>query len=150
MGQRANINTSELLKNKEIIKLLGNIDCEILNSNKAESLYYSLPLIERIILEIYKLVPESNIESIEQGIMRTPVKIIEANEQVLPKELLEKIKTIYQDNGLRNKIFHPTGDALEIKVDFCEINKIILQLLEILIQKLETVSIGSFKEISFL
>lgn len=148
MDQSANINISELIKNKKVIELLGNIDYELLNSNKAESLYYSLPLIERIILEIYKLVPDSNIESFEQGIMRTPMKIMEANEEVLPKDLLENIKTIYKDDGLRNKIFHPTGDTLKIKVDFYEINKIIFRLLEILIQKLETISIVSFKRIS--
>ena len=57
------------IQNNDTIQLIGEIDIDLLNSNKVESLNYSFPLIERMILEIYKLVPESDVEHYEQGIM---------------------------------------------------------------------------------
>ena len=67
-------------QNEDTVKLIGEIDTEMLNRRDLiERLYYALPLVERMILEIFKLVPESDIEYYQQGIMRTPIEIIENN-----------------------------------------------------------------------
>ena len=53
-------------ENDETKRVIGQIDVEILHEEKVECLYYIFPLIEKMILEIFKLVPESDVEYIEQ------------------------------------------------------------------------------------
>ena len=80
------------IQNSDTINLIGDIDVDLLKLNKIESLNYSFPLIERMILEIYKLVPESDVEHYEQGIMKTPISIIDNNIEVLPENTINITK----------------------------------------------------------
>ena len=73
------------IKNSEFIKLfesdmtilkVGKIDMEVIYDESFYSLYYKFPLIERLVLEIYKLIPGTNIEMYEQGTMKTINSII--------------------------------------------------------------------------
>lgn len=134
------------IKNSEFIKLfesdmtilkVGKIDMEVIYDESFYSLYYKFPLIERLVLEIYKLIPGTNIEMYEQGTMKTINSIINNNKEfnlILP-DLKEMIDRYFYDpdDSPRNKIFHPIGDeTIEVKVDFEEINCIIAKLLALL------------------
>ncbi len=128
---------TELINNNQTDdtkKLIGCIDTNLLNSNKFESLYYSFPLIERMIVEIFKLVPDSDVEVYEQGIMRTTMEVIDANNKnnIISIGLVEKIKKYFGENGARNKIFHVESNEVAVNISFVEINQIIMELLEIL------------------
>ena len=90
----------------ETKKIIGEIDTKFLESDKPESMYYSFPLIEKMIIEIFKLVPDSDIEVYEQGTMRTPIEVINANNKnkVISDDLTKKIVKYFNDDGARNKI----------------------------------------------
>ena len=114
-------------------------------------MYYSFPLIERIVLEIYKLIPESDVEKYQQGVMKTTMSIIKLNNNILPEKTVELIKKYYDgENCLRNKLFHPKEKTLQITIDLDEINYLIMQLLSILREKLEENNIYEFKNIKYL
>ena len=66
----------DALENDETIKLIGKIDTAAIRKNNIESLYYEFPLIERVVLEIYKLLPLSDVEFYQQGTMRTIMEMI--------------------------------------------------------------------------
>ena len=72
----------KIYEDMETINLIGKIDTEFLNENRIECLYYIFPLIERIVLEIYKLVPEADVEHFEQGTMRTIKSMIDNNKDL--------------------------------------------------------------------
>ena len=91
MGKFTYLDFIRAIQNNDTIQLIGKIDINLLKSNKVESLNYSFPLIERMILEIYKLVPESDVEHYEQGIMKTPISIIDNNVEVLPENTVKSI-----------------------------------------------------------
>ena len=122
MGKFTYLDFIRAMQNNDTIQLIGEIDINLLKSNKVESLNYSFPLIERMILEIYKLVPESDVEHYEQGIMKTPISIIDNNVEVLPANTVNIIKRIYGDDGIRNKLFHVKSEIINIEVSFEEVN----------------------------
>lgn len=138
------------IQNNDTIKLIGDIDVDLLRLNKIESLNYSFPLIERMILEIYKLVPESDVEHYEQGVMKTPISIIDNNIEVLPENTVNIIKRIYGDDGIRNKLFHVKSEVIHIEVSFEEINYLIMQLLSILRDKINENKGFAIKDITYL
>lgn len=138
------------IQNNDTIKLIGDIDVDLLRLNKIESLNYSFPLIERMILEIYKLVPESDVEHYEQGVMKTPISIIDNNIEVLPENTVNIIKRIYGDDGIRNKLFHVKSEVINIEVSFEETNYLIMQLLSILRGKINENKGFAIKDIAYL
>lgn len=138
------------IQNSDTINLIGDIDVDLLKLNKIESLNYSFPLIERMILEIYKLVSESDVEHYEQGIMKTPISIIDNNIEVLPENTINIIKRIYGDDGIRNKLFHVKSEVINIEVSFEEINYLIMQLLSILRDKINENKGFTIKDIAYL
>lgn len=112
----------ESIKNnqtEETKAVIGKIDADFLNENNADMLYYAFPLIERILLEIFKLTPGSDVEHIEQGIMKTPIAMLEKNDaiNVLPEYILDLIKKYYSDNGIRNNLFH-----VDVSIDRVPLN----------------------------
>ena len=138
------------IQNSDTINLIGDIDVDLLKLNKIESLNYSFPLIERMILEIYKLVPESDVEHHEQGIMKTPISIIDNNVEVLPEKTVNIIKRIYGDDGIRNKLFHVKSEIINIEVSYEEINYLIMQLLSTLRDKINENKGFIIKDIAYL
>jgi hypothetical protein len=153
MSKMLKINYLDLIsaiQNQETIKIIGAIDTNILNTQVIESLYYSLPLIERMVLEIYKLVPEADVEHYEQGTMKTISSIIENNIQVIPENTISLIKDIYGEDGIRNKLLHNKSETISIEVSFEKINFIIMQLLSILKEKLNESSIFELRNITYL
>ena len=145
-------NIIENKQNDKTISIIGKIDTDVLDSNKAESVYYSFPLIERMVLEIYKLVPESDIEHYDQGRMRTIIPVIEENNKndgktIIPEEIVNLIQEIFKEDGPRNKILHVKNESDEITVIFQQINYIIMSLLEILKHLIEENDMYKFKKI---
>lgn len=150
MGKFTYLDFVKVIQNDDTIKLIGKIDIDFLKSNKVETLNYSFPLIERMILEIHKLVPESDVEHYEQGIMKTPISIIDNNFEVLPESTIIIIKKLYGDDGIRNKLFHVKSEIVDIEVSFSEINYLIMQLLSILRDKVNENKGFVIKDISYL
>ncbi len=136
-------------ENSEIDNFIGKIDVDFLCENSIESLYYAIPLIERIILEIYKLIPEADIEYYDQGTMRTPIAIIDKNEElnILPRPITNLIKKIFDDNGIRNRLFHVSCDRITIKANFEEIRLLIALLVGILNTNINVCNKYDFYEI---
>lgn len=140
------------IENVNTRKTIGKIDVEILKTNSIEALYYIFPLIERITLEIFKLVPDSNVEQIEQGTMKTIKQMIEENNKnnIIPEETHKKIIEYYDENGIRNDLFHPNIETFSATINFNDINFIIFQLLNILNKKIIELDKVEFNEISYL
>ena len=134
------IKNSEFIKVFEddvTIKKIGKIDLEAIKDDSFYSLYYKFPLIERIILEIYKAIPGANIEMYEQGTMKTINSIINNNPDIdiLLPDLKNLISNYFSedDDASRNIIFHPAfDDKIQVTVNFEEINYIIASLLGLL------------------
>ncbi len=134
------IKNSEFIKVLEddvTIKKIGKIDLEVIKDDSFYSLYYKFPLIERIILEIYKAIPGANIEMYEQGTMKTINSIINNNPDIdiLLPDLKNLISNYFSedDDAPRNIIFHPAfDDKIQVIVNFEEINYIIASLLGLL------------------
>lgn len=127
-------------QNKETIKVIGKIDTEMLErKDLIERLYYALPLVERMILEIFKLVPESDIEYYQQGIMRTPIEIIENNNEnkIIPDRIVKIIEKYFKKDGIRNKLFHIEELNTVIEGYFTDVTYLIMELLQILINMME-------------
>lgn len=116
-------------------KTIGKIKTELLNIKTVENLYYVFPLIERMVLEIYRLVPGANIEQFDKKTMKTINSILEHNKnlEIIPTEIAKIIQKYFKDDGIRNKLFHVSLERqFKFKINIKEINYIIMQLLFIL------------------
>ena len=134
------------IKNSEFIRFfeseitiskIGKIDMEVIEDKSYYSLYYKFPLIERLVLEIYRSVPGTNIEKYEQGTMKTINSIIKSNSalELIPQNIIEKINVYFneKDDSPRNVVFHEWGEnEKKVVVNFEEINYIISNLLALL------------------
>lgn len=126
------------VENDETINLVGKIDIEAIKKNSIESLYYLFPLIERVVLEIYKLLPLSDVEFYQQGTMRTIMEMINKDSNnYFPDNLISILQKYFADDGLRNKLFHVKDDIGTISIvqkelDFEEIKFALMQLISIL------------------
>ncbi len=120
------------LENQQTIKSIGKIDIETIRKNNLESLYYLLPLIERITLEIYKSTPLSNVEKYKQGEMRNILDLLNSNsKEIVGTENYDLLEKIYAKDGIRNKIIHPylyTGSK-NIQVNYEQIKKLLYNLI---------------------
>ena len=142
----------KLFENDTTISKVGIIDMTVIENESYYSLYYKFPLIERLILEIYKSIPGANIEKYEQGIMKTINSIISNNKafNVMPDDLVKKIELYFYDDDFspRNVVFHELGiEEKEVRVDFEEINYIIASLLTILTHVSSQYNLNTLKKI---
>ena len=149
------------IKNSEFIRFfeseitiskIGKIDMEVIEDKSYYSLYYKFPLIERIILEIYRLIPRTNIEQYEQGTMKTINSIINNNKKIniINPELKKMIDNYFNesDDSPRNVLFHPRGnETISVTVNFEEINEIIAKLLGLLNYVIEEYKMSSLPKI---
>lgn len=139
------------LENENTISLVGNISIESLEIMDVDELLYIFPLIERIVIEIYKLVPGTIVEVNEQGTMNTIIQIIEKNSiKVLPQDIEELIYYYYRDKdenekALRNLLFHVVEDVIPIKYNKDDIKYIVMKLLEILNAQIKKFDIKNLK-----
>lgn len=140
------------IEDEQTVNIVGNIDVDFLGKQIVESLYYAFPLIERLILEIYKQIPDADVEQYEQGTSKTILSIINRNNSDIIPEYAKELIYKYYDGGdsLRNHLFHPKEGIVNIRVSFEEINYIIMQLLSILKNLLKENDSYNFKEIEYL
>ena len=96
-----------LVESHKTIEIIGKIDVKTTLKRDLDGLLYMFPLIERIVLEIFKENPLSDIEQFKQGTMRTIKEIVEKDcNKTIEDEVKKKIYKYYDENGLRNMIFH--------------------------------------------
>lgn len=129
------VNMIKAIENESTERIVGKIKVDLLNTKVAENLYYIFPLIERMVLEIYKLVPGANIEQYEKKVMKTINSILKQNENlyIIPIELSKTIQDYFKEDGLRNKLFHVNSKKQVIfQTNIDELNYIIMHLLSIL------------------
>lgn len=152
------------IKNSEFIRLfeseitiskVGKIDMEVIEDKSYYSLYYKFPLIERLVLEIYRSVPGTNIEKYEQGTMKTINSIIKSNSalELIPQNIIEKIDIYFneKDDSSRNVVFHEWGEnEKKVVVNFEEINYIISNLLALLNHMSKKYNLATLKKIKTL
>ena len=111
------------LENSETIKLIGKIDTDFIKKNNYDVLFYEFPLIERMVLEIYKLLPLSDVEGYQQGTMRTIMEILRKDSNnYIPESIVKILEKYYADNGLRNRLLHVKNDIGIINIDQKELN----------------------------
>lgn len=119
----------------EMKSTIGDIDVNMIEDRTEKSLYYLFPLIERIVVEILKYKPDTDIEFSKQGTYRTLNSILSSskNAKYFDNDLLALIKDYYSENGLRNQILHFRGkDNIEISfVDLLEMKVIVIKLLKL-------------------
>ena len=126
------------MENDDTRELIGPLDIDTIEQKSVESLYYTFPLIERMVLEIYKLLPLSNVEYYQQGIMRTVLDIIKNDKNnYFPDYLVSLIDKYFREDGLRNKLFHVKDDIGKITVErivdvLNDIQYMVMQLLSIM------------------
>ena len=126
------------LENEETLRLIGKVDTNFIKNDNYDSLFYEFPLIERIVLEIYKLLPLSDVEGYQQGTMRTVMEILKKDSYgYFPENLVTTLKKYYDDNGLRNKLLHVKDDIGKVDVaqdelDYGELKASIAELILIL------------------
>lgn len=152
------------IKNSEFIRFfeseitiskIGKIDMEVIEDKSYYSLYYKFPLIERLVLEIYRSVPGTNIEKYEQGTMKTINSIIKSNSalELIPQNIIEKINVYFneKDDSPRNVVFHEWGEnEKKVVVNFEEINYIISNLLALLNHMSKEYNLATLKKIEAL
>lgn len=149
------IKKSEFIKifeNENTILRIGKIDMNVINDNSIYSLFYKFPLIERLILEIYKAIPRSNIEMYEQGTMKSINSIINSNSDIsiIYPDLKDMIDVYFfdSDESPRNKLFHPKGNfTITVMVNFEQINEIIAKLLALLNHVIKEYKISNLPKI---
>ena len=127
-----------------IQKLLGLIDVEFICSKTGNSLYYTIPLIERLFLEVLKCIPDADIEQLTQGKMRSINSLLDNNDvrSIFDDKVIAIIEKYYKDNwdekSLRNKLFDIDGStSYKITIVFEELYFVIISLLTKLEEKIE-------------
>ncbi len=127
------------INNNLIIKIFGKIDINVLKNYESEEFaFYVLPLIERMVLELYKILPFKDIEYNSQGTMRTVLPILENDEEkILPDDIIETLKELYGPEGIRNKLLHVSDDngTIILNVPIEKMLRLIDFLLNIIIEK---------------
>lgn len=126
------------IENENTIKIIGKIDTRALKTNKVDSLYYIFPLIERIVLEIYKLLPLSDVEYYQQGTMRSIMELLDKDtNDYFPNKVIDIIKKYYKEDGLRNRLFHPKDEIGTVyfnkdELQYTELNYVVVELINLL------------------
>ena len=129
------IDLIKAIEDESTERIIGKIKTELLNVRVAENLYYIFPLIERMVVEIYKLVPGANIEQYEKRVLKTinSILVLNINLNIIPIELSRIIQDYFKSDGLRNKLFHINSNKqFTFQINIGEINYVIMHLLSIL------------------
>ena len=141
------------IENDNTKKLIGEIDTDAIENLSIESLYYVFPLIERIVVEIYKLLPLKDVEQYRQGYMRTVISILDKDDNtIFPQQVIDSLNRYYGDTGLRNKLLHGNDDVGHFVItsndlDYDELINILKELLIILKDSCEKYTIEDLGKI---
>lgn len=127
---------------KELERIIFENNITLFDDQNAAVLLYMFPLIERLVIEILDLSSIVNIESKEQGTIKTVNSLIqqEITKEILGNQLIEKITKYFKEDGIRNKMMHFDPDNNEIKChlsDIQEVKQIAIELIDLYESKLE-------------
>lgn len=127
---------------KELERIISENNITLFDDQNATVLLYMFPLIERLVVEILDLSSIVNIESKEQGTIKTVNSLIqqEITKEILGNQLIEKITKYFKEDGIRNKMMHFDPDNNEIKCHFSdiqEVKQIAIELIDLYESKLE-------------
>lgn len=116
----------EKIKSSSLEQILLPKYYETFDDDNIESLYYIIPLIERLIIEYCDLTPNIIVENKEKDAFKTVGGLLEDNiiSQEFGDELTENILFIFKEDGIRNKLMHYSEDYLEIKLKRDELHMI--------------------------
>jgi len=144
-------NFEEIIAEKEIIQKIGKIDLKLLELKDFDVLYYTFPLIEKLVLEILKLYEYSDIEFYNQGTYRTLQSLKEKNQNLFSKSLLEEIDYFFNTDGIRNKVAHYKKEDISLNINEMErLRVLVLNLLIIYSNSLKNIDKKEKKKIEYL
>ena len=134
----------EKYQTEHINNIFGLIDVDFICSKTIESLFYTIPLIERMFLEVLKCIPDADIEQLTQGKMRSINSLLDNNDvrSIFDDKVIAIIEKYYKDNGeeksLRNKLFDiDESSSYKVTVVFEELYYLIISLFTQLKEKSE-------------
>lgn len=111
-------NLSETYKNK-----VTNVDIESIEKNVDNPgiLLYLFPLIEKTFVEILKFNPVASVEVETQGSYRTMYALLNDPTSMIifkgaPPNLIDFLKEVYKEDGIRNQILHHNKIYYKIEV----------------------------------
>lgn len=126
---------------EELDGLIGKENIKLFDEENKMVLLYMFPLIERLIIEILDISTIVNVESKEQGTIKTINSLLQQDivKKILGDNLFEKISKYFNENGIRNKMMHFDPDNNKV---FCnsdnvqEVKKIAIDLTELYTKKI--------------
>lgn len=137
---------------KELMNILHKDSEKLFKSDKLAVLFYMFPLIERLVVEILDITSLVNVETKNQGTIRTINSMLQdkETENIFGKELHDNLKEYFADNGLRNLLMHydPKADIIGAYISTVkEIEEMALMLAEIYENKLKETDTIEIKKI---
>ena len=105
---------------------------KLFESDNMAVLFYMFPLIERLVVEILDITSLVNVETKNQGTIRTINSMLQdkETEKIFGKELHDNLKKYFADDGLRNQLMHYVPETDKIGANVSEIKAMALMLAE--------------------
>lgn len=111
---------------KELMNILHEDTRKLFESDNLAVLFYMFPLIERLVVEILDITSLVNVETKNQGTIRTINSMLQdkETEKIFGKELHDNLKKYFADDGLRNQLMHYVPETDKIGANVSEIEEI--------------------------
>lgn len=111
---------------KELMNILHEDTRKLFESDNMAVLFYMFPLIERLVVEILDITSLVNVETKNQGTIRTINSMLQdkETEKIFGKELHDNLKKYFADDGLRNQLMHYVPETDKIGANVSEIKEI--------------------------
>lgn len=127
---------------KEMMNILHEDTRKLFESDNMAVLFYMFPLIERLVVEILDITSLINVETKNQGTIRTINSMLQDKEtkKIFGKELYDNLKKYFADDGLRNQLMHynPKVNKISANIsDIREIKEVAINLAQLYETKLE-------------
>lgn len=126
---------------EELDRLIGKENIKLFDEENIMVLLYMFPLIERLIIEILDISTIVNVESKEQGTIKTINSLLQQDivKKILGDGLFEKISKYFNEDGIRNKMMHFDPHSNEVVCnlyDIQEVKKIAIDLIRLYTKKI--------------
>lgn len=111
---------------KELMNILHEDTRKLFESDNLAVLFYMFPLIERLVVEILDITSLVNVETKNQGTIRTINSMLQdkETEKIFGKELHDNLKKYFADDELRNQLMHYVPETDKIGANVSEIEEI--------------------------
>ena len=140
---------------KELMNILHEDTRKLFESDNMAVLFYIFPLIERLVVEILDITSLVNVETKNQGTIRTINSMLQdkETEKIFGKELHDNLKKYFADDGLRNQLMHYNLKVNKISANISDIREIkemainLAQLYETKLEETDAVLIKKLEKI---